>query len=136
MKIKSIFTGILVLSVLMLTTGKINAQEKKEKKVFEKVEVMPKFQDQDYKQFNNWVMKNVKYPEDALKEGISGKVFVSFIISSEGDVEEVKIKKGVNKSLDDEVLRVVKSSPSWTPGYDGGKAVNVAMVIPVEFKLN
>jgi protein TonB len=136
MKIKSIFTGILVLSVLMLTTGNINAQEKKEKKVFEKVEVMPKFQDQDYKQFNHWVMKNVKYPEDALKEGISGKVFVSFIINIEGDIEEVKIKKGVNKSLDEEVLRVVKSSPKWTPGYDGKKAVNVAMVIPVEFKLN
>ena len=136
MKIKSIFTGILMLAVLAGTTITASAQEKKEKKVFEKVEVMPKFKDQDYKQFNHWVMKNVKYPEDALKEGITGKVFVSFIINTDGDVESVKIKKSVNESLDNEVVRVVKSSPQWTPGYDGGKAVNVAMVVPVEFKLN
>ena len=136
MKIKSIFTGILVTIFLASGTQLAMAQEKKEKKVFEKVEVMPKFQEKDLKQFRTWVMQNVKYPEDALKEGISGKVYVGFIINSEGDIEDVKIKKGDHDSLNKEVLRVVKSSPKWIPGFNEGKPVNVAIVIPVEFKLS
>ena len=97
---------------------------------------MPQFEGKDVKHFNKWVMTQVKYPKEALKKGISGKVFASFVVDKDGKVKDVKIKKGVDKLLDDEVLRVVKMSPEWTPGKQRGKAVDVQMMIPVEFKLD
>src|SRR5210317_1833269 len=123
MKIKSIFSGILALIFLTGLSMQANSQDKKEKQVFKVVEEMPKFEGKDFKHFNKWVMTQVKYPEAAKKEGISGKVFVSFVIRKDGKLEDITIKKGANKLLDDEVLRVVKSSPVWTPGKQRGKAV-------------
>ena len=136
MKIRLIFSGILTLIFFSGATVQSFSQDKKETQVFLVVEDMPQFQGKDIKHFNKWVMSNVKYPAEALKDGISGKVFVSFVINSDGTVKDVKIKKGAHKLLDDEVLRVVKSSPTWTPGKQRGKAVAVSMAIPVQFKLS
>ena len=136
MKIKWIFSGILALIILSGATFQAFSQEKKENKVFEKVELMPKFQGKDIKHFNQWVMKNIQYPKDSLKEGISGKVYVGFVVASDGSVTDVKVKRSVHEYLDKEVVRVVKSSPAWTPGKNKGKAVDVAIAIPVDFKLS
>jgi protein TonB len=136
MKIKSILSLFIALSFLMAPMSQVSAQEKSKKEVFEKVEVMPKFQGKDVKHFKQWVTSQIKYPKKALKEGISGKVYANFVIASDGKVVDVEIKKGVHELLDKEVLRVVKSSPKWTPGMNKGKAVDVAIVIPVEFKLS
>ena len=136
MKIRMIFSGILALIFLSGASFQAVSQEKKEGKVFEKVEVMPQFEGKDIKHFSQWVMKSIKYPKEALKEGITGKVFVGFVVASDGSVKDVKIKKSAHKYLDNEVLRVVKSSPAWTPGKNKGKAVNVAIAIPVDFKLS
>ncbi len=136
MKIRLIFSGILALFFLSGATIQSVAQDKKEAQVFKVVEEMPKFQGKDIKHFNKWVMSNVKYPKEALKDGISGKVWANFVVAADGTVEDVKIKKGAHKLLADEVLRVVKSSPKWTPGSQKSKAVAVAISIPVHFKLS
>lgn len=136
MKIRIIFSGILALVFLSGATVQSFSQDKKDTQVFKVVEEMPKFQGKDIKHFNKWVSSNVKYPTEALKNGISGKVFVSFVVAADGTVQDVKIKKGAHKLLDAEVLRVVKSSPIWTPGSQRSKAVAVAITVPVTFKLS
>jgi TonB family protein len=136
MKIKMLFSGILTLIFLSGASIQSFSQDKKETQVFTVVEEMPKFEGKDIKHFNKWVLSNVKYPKEALEAGISGKVFASFVVAKDGTVQDVKIKKDTNKLLDDEVLRVVKSSPKWTPGKQKGKAVAVSITIPVTFKLS
>ena len=117
------------------STSTIRAQEK-EDKVFEEVAVMPEFQDGDVNAFRNWVMTNVTYPEAARETGVSGKVFAGFIVEKDGTVRKVKIKKGVPEYFDEEVIRVIKSSPKWTPGKnENGEIVRVSFVITVNFAL-
>ena len=83
----------------------------------------------------NFIASNVKYPEVAKETGIKGKVFVQFVVSKDGVVKDVAISKGVDKLLDDEALRVIKSLPNWTPGKNKGVAVNVQFTIPINFQL-
>ncbi len=85
--------------------------------------------------FMNFIASNVKYPQVAKETGISGKVFVQFVVSKDGNVIDVKIAKGVDKLLDEEALRVIKSLPNWTPGKNRGVAVNVQFTIPINFQL-
>ncbi len=82
-----------------------------------------------------WINANIKYPEKALIAGISGKVYVSFMVSSKGKVKDVMINKSVSPSLSDEAIRVISSMPDWEPGSQAGKTVDVQMIVPVEFKL-
>ena len=60
-------------------------------------------------------MKNLRYPEIATENGISGKVYVQFVVNSKGQVEDVKVIRGVDPSLDKESIRVVMASPKWVP---------------------
>ncbi len=102
---------------------------------FTVVEEMPTFQGGDVNVFRNWVQKNVKYPEEAARKGIQGKVFVRYIVDKEGSVQDVTILRGVDPSLDNEVIRVVKSSPVWSPGKQRGVIVPVKFSITVNFQL-
>ncbi len=98
-------------------------------------DVMPKFQGQDSDAFRLFIQKNLKYPEEAAKNGIAGKVFVQFDINSKGEVANVLIVRGVDPVLDKEALRVVKSSPKWEPGIEAGKPVIVRYTFPIVFAL-
>ncbi|MFH2096566.1 MAG: energy transducer TonB, partial [Bacteroidota bacterium] len=70
------------------------------------------------------------------EKGIMGDVYVTFTVSSIGKVKNVYIKKGVDKSLDDEAVRVIKNMPDWNPGLDEeGNPVDVEMSIPINFRL-
>lgn len=102
---------------------------------YELVEVKPLFQGGDMGSFRNWVAKNLKYPEDANADEIEGRVIVRFVIDTEGDVTKAEVVRGINYSLDHEALRVVRSSPKWTPGSYKGEPVEVAIVLPVVFQL-
>lgn len=126
---------ILIALIAFFAGSLIQAQEAKEK-VFEEVAVMPKFKDGDVNTFRNWVMQNVKFPEAAKKDGVTGKVLAEFIVEKDGSVKNVKIKKGVPKYFDDEVIRVIKSSPKWAPGKNkAGDIVRVSFAINVNFAL-
>jgi TonB family protein len=83
-----------------------------------------------------WIAANLKYPAEAVKAKISGKVYVTFIVSYSGKVKNVAISKSVSPLLNAEAIRVISSMPEWKPGRQGGKPVDVQMQVPVEFKLN
>lgn len=82
-----------------------------------------------------WVYQYLKYPKEALEEGIQGTVQVSFIIEKDGKVTGARVVKGVHESLDAEALKVVAASPKWRPGRVDGEKVRTSLTIPVEFKL-
>lgn len=97
---------------------------------------MPKFQDGGITEFRRWVQMNVRYPSEALKEGLAGRVVVAFTVGKDGSVKPGKVLQTPGKVLSEEVLRVLKKSPDWTPGTEKGKATIVKYVIPIEFKLS
>ena len=82
-----------------------------------------------------YLAKNTKYPEIAKENGISGRVYVQFVIGKSGAVSNVKIMRGRDPYLDKEAVRVVKTLPKWKPGKQRGKAVKVSYVVPINFKL-
>lgn len=90
----------------------------------------------DPRQFlEKWVYQYLKYPEDALRDGVQGRVMVDFIIGIDGKVTDVKVSKGVSPELDAEAVKVVSASPKWKPGRRNGEKVRTSMSIPVEFRL-
>lgn len=106
-----------------------------DKPIFYVVEEMPEFPGgQDG--VRNFVSKNLKYPKDAVENNITGKVYVSFIISDTGKVKYAKIIHGIDPMLDKEALRVVNLLPDWKPGKQRGQNVNVQYTIPISFALN
>jgi TonB family protein len=82
-----------------------------------------------------WLSKNIKYPEDAVKNKITGQVEVKFIVDISGKIKSVKVIKRVNPLLDAEAERLISSMPDWKPGMQGGKPVDVYLKVPVDFKL-
>ena len=100
------------------------------------VENMPKFQGGDVMAFRNWIMREVKYPADAIEKSIQGRVLIQFVIEKDGTVSEVTALENPNKILADESVRVISSSPKWTPGTQRGQEVRVRLVLPVDFSLS
>ena len=85
--------------------------------------------------FYEYVGKNLKYPSQARRMGIEGKVFVQFVVNTDGTLTDVQAIKGIGAGCDDEAVRVVKTAPKWKPGKQRGKPVRVRMVLPITFKL-
>lgn len=82
-----------------------------------------------------WLANNTKYPDVPKESGVTGKVFVKFIIDKEGKVTDVELLNNVDPYLDKEALRVVSEMPSWTPGKQRGETVKVSFQIPIKFIL-
>lgn len=82
-----------------------------------------------------WVYPNLKYPEDAVRDGIQGRVMVDFVIEKDGRVTDVRVIRGVDPELDAEAVRVVSNSPKWKPGRMNGQKVRTSVTVPVEFRL-
>ena len=122
--------------LIMGSVHTIYAQENKSKDgVFFKVDEMPVYPGGD-EALRKDLVAAVKYPEDAKKAGIQGKVYVSFVVDEAGKVTKVEIARGVDPSLDKEALRVVNSLKDWTPGKEKGKAVKVSYTLPIQFALD
>lgn len=85
--------------------------------------------------FYEYVSKNLKYPSQARRMGIEGKVFVQFVVNTDGSLTDVQAIKGIGAGCDEEAVRVIKSAPKWKPGKQRGRAVRVRMVLPITFKL-
>ena len=102
---------------------------------FVTVEQKPKFNGGDANEFSKWVNSRLVYPEIAKENGLSGRVTLSFTIKADGTLSDVKVLRGVDPSLDQEAVRVVKSSPKWTPGKQRDRAVAVSYTFPVIFQL-
>jgi TonB family protein len=84
---------------------------------------------------NKWVYQYLKYPEEAVADGIQGRVVVDFVIEKDGKVSDVRVVKGLSPEIDAEVLKVVSASPKWKPGKVNGEKVRTSLTLPVEFKL-
>lgn len=102
---------------------------------FQLVEEKPKFQGGDANAFSAWVAKNLNYPEIAKENGVQGRVMLQFTVNPNGSVSDVKVLRGIDASLDKEAVRVVSSSPKWTPGRQRDRAVKVTYTFPVIFQL-
>ncbi|GAO30919.1 ferric siderophore transport system, periplasmic binding protein TonB [Geofilum rubicundum JCM 15548] len=102
--------------------------------VFMVVEQMPEFPG-GQQELMNYLATSIVYPEQAIKEGIQGRVYIQFIINTEGRTEQAKILRGVHPLLDNEALRVVQEMPTWQPGKQKGRAVSVSYTVPINFKL-
>lgn len=90
----------------------------------------------DPKQFlEKWVYQYLKYPQEAVLNGIQGRVMVEFVIGTDGKVSDVRVVKSVSPELDAEAVKVVSASPKWRPGRLNGEKVRCSMTIPVEFRL-
>ena len=94
---------------------------------------MPEFPGGDVG-LSKYLAENVKFPENAKKDSLSRKVFVQFVINQDGDVENVKVARGVDKAFDKEAIRVVESMPKWEPAKQFGKPVKFTHTIAVAFK--
>ena len=86
--------------------------------------------------FYDYVKQNLKYPAQARKMGIEGKVFVQFTVGKDGLLTGVKAVKGIGAGCDQEAVRVIENSPAWKPGMQRGQRVAVRMILPITFKLN
>jgi protein TonB len=89
------------------------------------VEVMPSFRGGDLNKFREWVQKRTNYPQEALDRKIQGRIFLTFIVETDGAVSNVTVVKGVDPMIDSEAIRAIQGSPKWTPGLQRGQPVRV-----------
>jgi len=82
-----------------------------------------------------YIAEHTIYPAEALENNIEGRVFVRFVVTSEGAVKRIEVTRGLNPLLDAEAIRVVSSLPAWKPGRQNGVAVPVWFALPVTFKI-
>lgn len=83
-----------------------------------------------------WINENIRYPDVAREQGISGKVYVKFVVEKNGAISDIKITKSPAPSLEKEVIRILNLMPKWNPAKQNGNSVRVYFNMPVDFKLN
>ncbi len=111
-------------------------EEIDEDEVFYIVEDMPTFNGgEPATEFRKYIAQNLRYPEIAAENGISGRVIVQFAVNKVGTVVDANVVRSVDPALDKEAVRVVMTSPKWTPGKQRGKAVKVLFTFPINFVL-
>ncbi len=109
-------------------------EEEEEAQIFFIVEKMPEFPGGELG-LRKYIATHVKYPNIARENGIEGKIYIRFCVTSQGKVEKVSVARGVDPILNKEAVRVVKALPKWKPGEQRGKKVNVWYTVPINFQL-
>lgn len=108
--------------------------EETSNEIFTWVEQQPVFPGGEEKLFE-YLGKNIKYPPMARESGISGTVYVTFVVEGNGQITDVKKLRGIGGGCDEEAIRVVKNMPPWTPGKMNGRPVRVQFNLPIKFTL-
>ena len=124
-------TGV---DIATLQEHKVIVAEEEPEKVFEVVEQPPSFPGGDAA-LMEYLNNNISYPAIAQENSIQGKVTCSFVVGKDGSIQDVRVERSVDASLDKEAVRVIKSMPKWIPGRQGGNAVKVKYYLPVSFRL-
>ena len=109
-------------------------EEKPRAEIFTVVEEQPSFPGGDEARIK-YLQENLKYPEEAKEIGTQGRVFLTFVIETDGSITDVKILRGIGSGCDEEAIRVVKTMPKWIPGKQRGNPVRVQFNLPVRFVL-
>lgn len=100
------------------------------------VEIMPTFKGGDPRvEFKRYIASKMVYPPEAAQNGVKGRVYVKFVVNNKGELTQAEIYKGIHPELDNEALRVIKSSPLWEPGIQSGMKVSVTYIFPINFVL-
>jgi periplasmic protein TonB len=99
------------------------------------VEVMPSFKGGDLNKFREWVQRRTNYPQIAIDKKIQGKVYLTFIVETDGAVTNVTIVKGVDPLIDIEAIKAIQASPKWSPGLQRGQPVRVRYSISLLFAI-
>ena len=124
-----------LLSILSFTTHAQDAEPAtKKEQVFTFVEQMPAFPGGEQAMYK-YIKETLRYPEEAMDEGLEGRVYIKFIVSETGEIKDVMPAKPAEKSLQDEAIRIISSMPNWTPGKQNGRAVSVYFTLPISFKI-
>jgi len=103
--------------------------------IFAVVEKMPEFPG-GKDAFTKYLVNNIKYPENARKNGIHGRVFVTFVVEKNGKITGIRVIRGVDEELDKEAVRVVSEMPKWKPGIQKGNPVRVQFNVPIVYRLD
>ncbi len=127
-----------LLVILLMTSSACWAQKpapQKHDSTYTVVDHMPQFPGGDTA-LNNFLKKNIHYPENAAGAGIEGTVYVSFVINGDGSIDNVSLLRDIGGGCGDEAVRVVKLMPKWKPGKQNGNAVSVKYYLPIKFQLS
>ena len=124
----------LIILSLMALFGLTTVSAQKNQKVFDVVEQMPEYPGGIQALFE-YLSQNVKYPADAENQKVEGRVIATFIVETDGTINNVEVVKPVFPSLDAEAIRVLSGMPKWTPGKQSGKEVRVKYTVPINFNL-
>jgi periplasmic protein TonB len=85
--------------------------------------------------FYKYISKNLKYPKQARRDRVEGKVIVQFVVDTDGSITNIKIKKGIGAGCDEEAIRVMQNCPKWQPARYKGKPIRVTLSTPISFFL-
>lgn len=102
---------------------------------FVSIETQPNFPG-GFEYFYAYLKKEVKYPAEAVKNNVQGKVFLSFVVEMDGSLTNIKVERRLGSGTDEEAVRVLEESPKWIPGMQNGRPVRVKYNIPISFALN
>jgi protein TonB len=129
--------GLNILPTVVFATTKIVEEDEPEIFCVSCVEEQALFNGKPVEEtFRYFVSQNLTYPQIAIDNGISGKVFVQFVVDPKGNAVDVQVVRGIDPLLDNEALRLIEStSGMWTPGKQRGKPVKVRYTFPVDFRL-
>ena len=107
-------------------------EEEKAEEIFTIVEKRPEPK-MGMEGFMAYLYENINYPSRALRLGVDGKVFVQYVVNSDGTLTDFEVIRGIGAGCDEEALRVLKMAEPWNPGMQRGKPVRVRMVLPIHF---
>ncbi|HAA13524.1 MAG TPA: hypothetical protein DCE41_18260 [Cytophagales bacterium] len=102
--------------------------------IVDKPEVMAEFPG-GHSAFMQYVKENLEYPAEARKVGIQGNVYISFLVTEDGQIREARVERGVNDYLDEEALRVIEQMEDWEPAENNGEKVTMRILLPIKFRL-
>ena len=142
---KNLFYLLALIFITKFAYAQTEKKSAEEPEVFTVVEIMPSWKgcegqgsaektDQcTHSKLQEFLARNIKYPANSLEEGVTGTVYVSFIVDPEGKIIQPKVLRGVNDELDEESLRVIALLPEMNPGLQRKKPVHVQYLIPVKY---
>lgn len=110
-------------------------QAEPHEEIFTVVETPPSFPG-GMDRFRDYIHQNLRYPADAIKNKVEGRVFVSFLVMYDGRLQDVTVLKGYGYGMNEEAVRLVQSMPSWIPGKQAGRPVNVKYNVVIPFELS
>ena len=129
---KMILLSMMAVLCLMTANAQKTVVSQSNQNVYDQVEEMPEFPG-GMPALIEFLQTNIKYPKDAIKQDVGGKVMVMFVVETDGSISNVRVARKVFPSLDEEAVRVVKAMPKWKPGKEKGRPVRVNFTLPVVF---